>query len=126
MTQLKPQAAATAAALVTATLFTGLTALPSNQAQAQQPRANAEERPEEIIVTSSMIPTPRRQIGTAVSVIEGADIELRGIEETDEHRQRASVTPLREALGGEERDVVVRVAQQFRQHRLIFELRIPA
>jgi vitamin B12 transporter len=36
------------------------------------------QRPDEIIVTSSLIPTPRRQIGTAVSVLEGAEIELRG------------------------------------------------
>ena len=38
----------------------------------------APERPEVIVVTSSLIPTPRRQIGTAVSVLEGAEIELRG------------------------------------------------
>ena len=35
-------------------------------------------RPEEIIVTSSIIAQPRRQIGTAVSVIDFEDIELRG------------------------------------------------
>jgi len=33
---------------------------------------------EEVVVTSSIVPTPRRQIGTAVSVISGAEIELRG------------------------------------------------
>jgi vitamin B12 transporter len=33
---------------------------------------------EEIIVTSSIVPTPRRQLATAVSVIDGANIELRG------------------------------------------------
>ena len=33
---------------------------------------------EEIVVTSSIIETPRRQIGGAVSVIDGAEIELRG------------------------------------------------
>jgi len=36
------------------------------------------QRLEEIIVTSSLVETPRRQIGTAVSVIRGQDIELRG------------------------------------------------
>ena len=36
------------------------------------------ERPEEIVVTSSMIAQPRRQIGTAVSVIDFEEIELRG------------------------------------------------
>ena len=34
--------------------------------------------PEEIVVTSSIIAQPRRQIGTAVSVIEFEEIELRG------------------------------------------------
>jgi len=36
------------------------------------------QRPEEIVVTSSMIAQPRRQIGTAVSVLEVEEIELRG------------------------------------------------
>ena len=34
--------------------------------------------PEEIVVTSSIIAQPRREIGTAVSVIESGEIELRG------------------------------------------------
>jgi len=38
----------------------------------------AAERLEEIIVTPSIVAQPRRQIGTAVSVIEAEDIELRG------------------------------------------------
>lgn len=33
---------------------------------------------EEIVVTSSIVPQPRRQIGTAVSVIDAEEIELRG------------------------------------------------
>src|SRR5690606_40146385 len=33
---------------------------------------------EEIVVTASVTETPRRQIGTAVSVISGPEIELRG------------------------------------------------
>jgi vitamin B12 transporter len=33
---------------------------------------------DEIVVTSSLVPQPRRQIGTAVSVLDGAEIELRG------------------------------------------------
>ena len=44
-------------------------------------RAQEDERStvlDEIVVTSSMIPTPRRQIGTAVSVMDAAEIELRG------------------------------------------------
>ena len=41
---------------------------------------SATERPDELVVTSSLIPTPRREIGTAVSVIEGAEMQLRGYE----------------------------------------------
>ena len=48
--------------------------IPSAEAQAPG------DRPEEFVVTSSIIPTPRREIGTAVSVIDGAAIELRGYE----------------------------------------------
>jgi vitamin B12 transporter len=45
-------------------------------AAAQSPASS--EKPDEIIVTSSVLPTPRRQIATAVSVIDGAEMELRG------------------------------------------------
>ncbi len=38
----------------------------------------AQDAPEEMIVTSSIVETPRRQIATAVSVIDFEDIELRG------------------------------------------------
>jgi vitamin B12 transporter len=40
--------------------------------------AAQQTRPEEIVVTSSIIPQPRRQVGTAMSVIDFDDIELRG------------------------------------------------
>jgi vitamin B12 transporter len=40
--------------------------------------AQEAERLEEIVVTSSLIETPRRQIGTAVSVVPADDIALRG------------------------------------------------
>ena len=39
---------------------------------------SAEAEIDEIIVTSSKIAVPRRQVGTAVSVIDGEEIELRG------------------------------------------------
>jgi vitamin B12 transporter len=55
-------------------LTAGLSLLPA-VSTAQESSARS---PEEIIVTSSLIETPRRQIGTAVSVIRGDDIELRG------------------------------------------------
>lgn len=52
-----------------------LAALAAPAAAQTQPGA---DQIEEIVVTSSMIAQPRRQIGTAVSVIDFADIELRG------------------------------------------------
>ena len=53
----------------------GLLSAVSQQVDAQ---GTAADRPEVIVVTSSMIEQPRRQIGTAVSVIDFEDIELRG------------------------------------------------
>lgn len=41
-------------------------------------QAGATPPPEEIVVTSSRIAQPRRQLGTAVSVIDQAELELRG------------------------------------------------
>jgi vitamin B12 transporter len=65
-------AAKTAAAIA---CFLGFGAVPTlGHSQAAPPP------PEEIVVTSSLIPTPRREIGTAVSVLEGAEIELRGFD----------------------------------------------
>jgi len=40
--------------------------------------AQAQPRPEEMIVTGTLIPVPKREIGTAVSVIDSQEIELRG------------------------------------------------
>lgn len=62
------------AAAAIATALCGLTTVPA----VSHAQSASTERPEEIVVTSSMLPTPRRQIGTAVSVIDGAAIELRG------------------------------------------------
>jgi vitamin B12 transporter len=52
-----------------------ITASPT--ANAQTPATHTDE----LIVTSSRVPQPRRQIGTAISVIDAADIELRGYED---------------------------------------------
>ena len=40
--------------------------------------AQAQASPEEMIVTGTLIPVPKREIGTAVSVIDSQEIELRG------------------------------------------------
>jgi vitamin B12 transporter len=52
----------------------GLAGLPA-VASAQ---GGATDRLDEVVVTSSIIETPRRQIGAAVSVIGGGEVELRG------------------------------------------------
>jgi vitamin B12 transporter len=65
-----------ASSWLASTAFVALLAAASPYARAQAPS----ERPEEIVVTSSIIPTPRREIGTAVSVLDGEAIELRGYE----------------------------------------------
>jgi len=46
--------------------------------------ATQQTPPEEIVVTSSIIAQPRREIGTAVSVIESEEIALRGYEDLAE------------------------------------------
>ena len=58
------------------TVFGSLTAAAAAMAAASA--AAQQTPPEEIIVTSSIVTQPRRQIGTAVSVIESEEIELRG------------------------------------------------
>jgi len=40
--------------------------------------AQTSVKPEEIVVTGSIIPTPKREIATAITVLEGPEIELRG------------------------------------------------
>ncbi len=50
------------------------------ETRAQADNSAASDLLDEIVVTSSIIPTPRRQLGTAVSVIDAADIQLRGYE----------------------------------------------
>jgi vitamin B12 transporter len=70
----KAQRAARLLKPIPAAMFAACAALPQ-LARAQNAGV---ERPEEIVVTSSMIPQSRRQLGTAVSVIDFEDIELRG------------------------------------------------
>ena len=71
MTHAKAQPSAAAAI---ATALCGLTSLPA----VSQAQTTSAARPEEIVVTSSILPTPKRQIGTAVSAIDAPAIELRG------------------------------------------------
>lgn len=68
--------------VVGATVTAALGSLPG--VGAAQNRTSAPERPEEIIVTSSVVAQPRRQLATAVSVIEANDIELLGYNDLSE------------------------------------------
>src|SRR5215831_17518620 len=52
---------------------------PSPCAWAQQ--AASPEPPEEMIVTSSLVPQPKREIGAAVSVLDFGEMQLRGYSE---------------------------------------------
>lgn len=47
-------------------------------AHAQSPQPGAEPAPEEVVITSSRIETPLRQVGTAMSVVTREEIEMRG------------------------------------------------
>jgi vitamin B12 transporter len=42
--------------------------------------AEAQQRPEELVVTGTLLPVPKREIGTAISVIDSQEIQLRGYE----------------------------------------------
>ena len=67
-----PSSTASAAAAGCTLAFAASALLPGGAA------AQTAERPEEIVVTSSIIQTPVRRLGTPVSVIELDEIELRG------------------------------------------------
>ena len=64
---------ASGVALAASTVVLGV---PSSLAWAQA--AAPAEPPDEMIVTSSLVPQPRREIGTAVSVVDFGDLQLRG------------------------------------------------
>jgi len=70
-----PAPAAAGGITLTATLCACIAGVPG--IAFGQPGATL-SRPEEIIVTSSQLPTPRRQLGTAVDVLDGPAIELKG------------------------------------------------
>ncbi len=59
-------------------IFAALVAACAAAPQVGYTQSTTAQRPEVIVVTSSRIEQPRRQIGTAVSVIDFDDIELRG------------------------------------------------
>jgi vitamin B12 transporter len=71
--------------------------------------------PEEIVVTSSIIAQPRRQIGTAVSVIEAEEIGLRGYQElADVLRTQTGIGVSNSGGAGKTTTVFIRGEDSFR------------
>lgn len=78
------------------------------------------QRPEEIIVTSSMIEQSRRQIGTAVSVIDFEDIELRGYNDlSDILRTQTGIGATNSGGPGKATSVRIRGEEAFRTTLII-------
>jgi vitamin B12 transporter len=73
------------------------------------------QNPEEIIVTSSIVAQPRRQIGTAVSVIDFDDIELRGYTDLAEVlRTQTGIAVTNSGGAGKSTSVRIRGEDSFR------------
>ena len=71
--------------------------------------------PEEIVVTSSIVAQPRREIGTALSVIEVEEIELRGYENlTDVLRTQTGIGVSNSGGAGKTTAVYIRGEDSFR------------
>ncbi len=71
--------------------------------------------PEEIVVTSSIVAQPRRQIGTAVSVIDSEEIELRGYEDLAEVlRTQTGISVSNSGGAGKSTAVFIRGEDSFR------------
>ena len=71
--------------------------------------------PDEIVVTSSIVAQPRRQIGTAVSVIEVEEIELRGYEDlADVLRTQTGIGVSNSGGAGKTTAVYIRGEDSFR------------
>jgi vitamin B12 transporter len=71
--------------------------------------------PEEIVVTSSIIAQPRREIGTAVSVIESGEIELRGYADmADVLRTQAGIGVSNSGGAGKSTAVFIRGEDSYR------------
>jgi vitamin B12 transporter len=84
-------------------------------ALAAAPAAAQQAPPEEIVVTSSIIAQPRRQIGTALSVIDFDDIELRGYAElADVLRTQAGIGVSNSGGPGKPTAVRIRGEEHFR------------
>ncbi len=90
-------------------------ALPAAAALAQTPT-----RPEEIVVTGSIVPTPKRELATAVTVIEGPEIELRGYDSlADVLRTQIGVTVTNTGGAGQPTALRIRGEDGYRTQLII-------
>jgi vitamin B12 transporter len=94
-----------------AAVLTATVAMP----QLARAQNTTDERPEEMIVTSSIIAQPRRQIGTAVSAIDFDDIELRGyVDLADVLRTQTGIAVTNTGGSGKSTTVRIRGEDSFR------------
>ncbi len=87
-------------------------------ASAQQ--AAAAEAPEEMIVTSSLVPQPKREIGTAVSVLDFGEMQLRGYTEVaDALRTQPGISVSNSGGVGKQTSVRIRGEESYRTTLII-------
>jgi vitamin B12 transporter len=78
------------------------------------------EPPEEMIVTSSLVPQPRREIGTAVSVLDFGELELRGYAEVaDVLRTQPGISVSNSGGVGKSTSVRIRGEESYRTTLII-------
>ena len=87
-------------------------------ASAQQ--GAAAESPEEMIVTSSLVPQPKREIGTAVSVLDFGEMQLRGYTEVaDALRTQPGISVSNSGGVGKQTAVRIRGEESYRTTLII-------
>jgi vitamin B12 transporter len=92
--------------------------IPTSRVWAQQ-SARAEP-PEEMIVTSSLVPQPRREIGTAVSVLDFDEMQLRGYTEVaDALRTQPGISVSNSGGIGKSTSVRIRGEESYRTTLII-------
>jgi vitamin B12 transporter len=92
--------------------------VPSSMAWAQA--AAPTEPPEEMIVTSSLVPQPKREIGTAVSVLDFGEMQLRGYTDVaDALRTQPGITVSNSGGVGKSTTVRIRGEDSYRTTLII-------
>jgi vitamin B12 transporter len=92
--------------------------IPTSRVWAQQ--GASAEPPEEMIVTSSLVPQPRREIGTAVSVLDFDEMQLRGYTEVaDALRTQPGISVSNSGGIGKSTSVRIRGEESYRTTLII-------